>query len=303
MNNKILLLILILLLAVWGGSKLFNKPVNKSFKEELVTIDSALVDKIVITPQNDPGNSIFLEKSGEKWMVKSADHTATAMDNIVQSLLSQVTEVKAKRLVAKSKDKWVQYEVNEQTGTKIELFGNGNLLSSFISGRLNFNQQQRSATSYIRLDGEEDTYAVDGFLSMAFKQGFDSFRDKRLISLNKDDVTRIILSGTQESIIGRNGEDWINQDGVVIDSVSMATYLNGIVNLNGATFNDDFNGVTSPPTYTLTIEANNQLTPVSIQSWKIDEDTFVLNSSLNPEGKFESDREGIFKKLILDFPG
>ena len=290
-------------MALFGANKLFNNPVSKSFKEELVAIDSARVDKIVITGTKDLGNIISLEKSGNKWLVKSANHTATATRNSVQSILSQVTEVKAKRLVAKSKDKWGQYEVDEKTGTKVELYGNGNLLSSFISGRLNFNQQQRNATSYIRLDGEEDTYAVDGFLSMAFKQGFDSFRDKRLISLNKNDLTRITLSGMQEIVIGKNGNDWINQDGSVIDSVSMATYLNGIANLNGTKFNDDFNEVSYPPSYILTLEANNQLTPVTIQSWKIDEDAFLLNSSLNPESKFESDRMGIFKKLILDFPG
>ena len=300
MDNKKLLLILFVLLAIYGANKFFNKPATKSFKEELVRLDTAKIDKIILSNPQGSGAEITLERKENLWTATQGQLTVTATKAAVESTLTQAAYIKANRLVSRSKENWEQYEVDETNGAVVKLYGKGKELASFVAGRINFNQQSRSATSYIRLYDDEDTYATEGFLSMAFKQDFNSFRNRTVTSLNKEDITQLILSGDKNMTLSKSGTQWSDQDGALIDSTNMAAYLSGITNVNGTTFKDDFNSNSTNPNVTLQIVANNQLTPLILKSFPLSDSTWVINSNVNPEGNFESDANGIYSTLILE---
>lgn len=300
MDNKKLLLVLIVLLAIYGASKFFNKPVTKSFKEELVRLDTSKIDKIVLINPEAGSSEITLTRDGNDWKASRGQQTVTATNSAVKSTLTQAAYIKADRLVSRSKENWEQYEVDESKGALVKLYGNGKELAAFVAGRINFNQQSRSATSYIRLNGEDDTYATEGFLSMAFKQDFNSFRNRTLSSISKNDITQLVLTGDKNLTLSKSGTHWTDQNGSLIDSTNMAAYLNGIVNVNGNSFNDDFDINSTNPNVTLKIVANNQLTPLTLKTYQLSDSTWVINSSANPEGNFESDASGIYSKFIAD---
>lgn len=300
MDNKKLLLILIVLLAIYGANKFFNKPTTKSFKEELVRLDTANIDKIILSNPEGDESEITLTRDNEGWTVNQDDLTVRATNSSVKSTLTQAAYIKANRLVSRSKENWEQYEVDETKGTLVKLFGKGKELAAFVAGRINFNQQSRNATSYIRLNDEEDTYATEGFLSMAFKQDLNSFRDRSITSLNKDDITQLTLTGDKNITLSRSDAQWTDQDGLLIDSTNMENYLNGISNVNGSNFNDDFDIRSKNPNATLKILANNQLTPLTLKAYSLSDSIWVINSTANPESNFESDSSGIYSKLILD---
>ena len=80
-KNIRLIGVLVILVAAYAGLKLFNNTGrSKSFREELVVIDTSKVDRIVITKA---GSSFEVGKDNEQWKVtipgnKKVDATSTS---------------------------------------------------------------------------------------------------------------------------------------------------------------------------------------------------------------------------------
>lgn len=81
------------------------------------------------------------------------------------------------------------------------------------------------------------------------------------------------------------------------DSLNTSNYLNSVGYIDGQDFTDEFKP-TSPPAYQLIMEGNNLL-DITVKCFKGDgEDKYILNSSLNPNIYFTSNKNGIFNQLF-----
>jgi hypothetical protein len=81
------------------------------------------------------------------------------------------------------------------------------------------------------------------------------------------------------------------------DSLNTSNFLNSIGYIDGQDFSDEYKPV-SPPAYQLIIEGNNLLN-ITVKCYKGEgEDKYILNSSLNPDVYFTSDKNGIFNQLF-----
>lgn len=304
MNNKKLLIVFLSLLGVYFLSQYGFKKQTRSFKTELIQVDTAKVTAIMIYPKSDNQEELTLNRNGEGWTVSKGNLTTAANEGAVKSLLNNLALIKTKRVAAKSPEKWKDYEVEETTGSRIKAYAGDDLVADFIVGRFNYNQQTRQGLSYLRLTKGEETYAVDGFLSMTMGQGFDAYRNKQLIKVDQNQLTQIALNtlGLTE-IYQKNGSQWL-KDGTAIDSTKMANYLNGIQTISGSTFVNDFNetATTAALYQTLSLEGNNITTPIIIKAFRDTTNTpsYILHSSLNPDGYFSSEESGIYKRIFGD---
>lgn len=297
-NNKILTIVFAGLLALLLFQKFVRKPEVRSFKNELVSIDTSSIDKILFKPKGE-NTSIELKRANGAWQATSNGTAFNATGSSVASLLAPATNIKALQLVAKSQEKWSEYEVDDVNGKKIELYSGNSLQASFYVGRFNFNQNTRSAKTYVRLNDDEDIYVVDGFLSMTYEKKLDDFRNKKLVNgmstsnISKIEVSSPDYNGYIEKDLNNN---WINKGNVTIDSSSVANYLNKIVNLTGNEIvlkNDAEN-------YALIkIEGGSQSQTISI--FKTEDNRFFINSSTNSDVFFKSDSTSLFKSAYLDF--
>lgn len=300
MNNKILLGVFGLLLIIYLGSKLFSNNKTSSFDAQVVLVDTSLIDQLVLYPKSAPGESITLTKSNGIWKANNGNMEVVAVTNSVNSLLAQMSSIRAKRIVSNSPDKWEDYEVDQNSGTRVEAFSNRNKISDFIVGAFKYDQTTQAATSYIRRADEDPVYSVDGFLGMAFNQSFDYFRNKELLKLNKDDITKLTLSnGSDPMTFQKLNDNWFLAGMEQIDSTSMAGYLNGLSTVSGFEFAEQAPPGTSKVA-TLNIEANNMMDQVEISLYgnPNTEPPFILNSSLNPEAYFYSDSSGIYQRIF-----
>lgn len=153
-------------------------------------------------------------------------------------------------------------------------------------------------TSYIRLQDEKEVYAVDGFVSLAFAGNFDDWRDKSFIRAEKENITSLqfVYPADSSFILRKEGKIW-NMAGQPADSTLVDNYLNSIVRLEGQSFKNNFKPVTSPFCQ-LKIEGNN-LTNITVKCYQGDTaDEFVLNSSLNQDVYYTSDKSGIYETLF-----
>jgi len=296
MKNKTLWIIFAALLALFLLSKVFNKKTVRSFTTDIIQIDTAAVDRIVFH-NADPNAKFEITKHGEAWTVKNSSVEANAQISSISSLLNNLNSIKAQRPVAKSKDKWAEYEVDEEKGKRIELFSGSKSVEDLVIGRFNFNQQTRSAKSYVRRSNDENVYVVDGFISMAINQTMDNYRDMNVFSKHGSEIAEINISSETGTTSATKENYWLNQSGEIIDSSRMATYLNALSVVMGSGFYDDPD---KPSSLIKEIDIKQQNGNHTSIKCYVDAVGFVIQSSQNPESYFRSDSTGIFKTLFLD---
>ena len=301
MNTKTLIIIFLLLLGIFLLSKVFNPKPERSFKEDLVMVDTSRVDKIILNNPKTEDGEIIISRNNGAWRANNGTKDVNATMSAVNSLLSNLTQIKSKQLISKSSEKWEDYEVNEEKGTRVQVFSGSKTLSDFTVGRFSFDQQRRSATSYMRLSDEEDTYSVDGFLSMSFNQGFDSFRNKSILKANSADISELRYSvNNKEYLLIKSNDQW-SLNGTSLDSTVITTYINSLANTFGSTFADNVSLEKTNPTHTLSVFGNNLNEPIELVCYPPGEESqFTIFSSQNAESLFSSDSTGVYKRIFGD---
>ncbi|MCP3933145.1 MAG: DUF4340 domain-containing protein [Bacteroidetes bacterium] len=310
MNNKTLLLIFAVLLAIFGLSKFFSVEKDRSFNTNLIEVDTAIVTSVVLIPKEEEGTEITLKKEKAGWIVTDGNISDDATASSVNSILGQLALIETKRIAAKNPEKWSEYEVEEGNGSRVKVYNGEKLMEDFIVGRFNFNQQMRTATSFIRLVPGDEVYAVDGFLTMSFGQGFDSYRNKQLVKMSAGQEITNFSYNYGDTLLNfmKLAGQWSQEGQMALDSSKVENFLNALKNMQGTDFADDFDEVQSANLIyrILTLKGNNILEPITVSCYKdiSREKPFVVNSSQNPDAYFESDSSGVYDRLfknIQDF--
>jgi hypothetical protein len=310
-NNKKLLLILAALVAVFLLVRFLKSGSNeRTFKSELFTIDTAAVNSIKIYPPADGKEEIAFQKTSEGWTVSKGNITSSLDVNIVNSMLNELQNTKPKRLAGRTSEKWKQLQVDDSAGTRVLVTNTaGEEVVDIVVGKTTYRQVQPQGQqqmmrqqqpqivglSYLRNSDEEETYASDGFLQMAFNRPFDTYRDKSLLNLSVGSVKSITLSTPAgSSSFSKEGEAWM-QDGQPADSAAMASWLSGLSYLNGQAIDDDFSPA-GQPDYSATFAGDN-MENVTLSAWTLG-NSFRVASSENEGVFFVSDSAGVWGKVF-----
>lgn len=296
MNNKTLLLVFLALLGIFLLSKLFdtNKRV-KSFDTELIALDTASISSIILYPKADGHAETRLEKSANIWTVSQNGQSYPADQNAIKSLLPGLAETKVKQMVARSKDKWEQYEVTDSLGTRVKVYAGKKELADLMVGKFTFQQEPQSMTSFARRTKENDVYAIDGFLSMAYNRGLDAWRDKSFVNVDPNNINKLTFDTPEgQQVIQQVDGQWMTGSSS-LDSLSIATYLNLFKNMTNQQFGT---AVSTAATHSLMLEGNN-MQPVNIRCFA-DGDQYVLNATASPDVWAKSDANGLFKRIFTD---
>jgi len=298
MNNKKLLYILIVLGLIFLLTQLFNQKKERSFKSELVAVDTALVTKIILHPQAEGHHEIILEKTGQGWTAQQGDLKVSVAQGTLDGILRELMSIKVKSIVTQSKDRWKEYEVEDSTGSRVEVYLGNKKSFDFYSGKFGFNQQANNMISYLRMAGEPQVYAVDGFQSMSFNPSFSNFRDKSLVQIQPADISQLKLnqSGTTQ-LLSKINQVW-NIDGKpVSDSAAVEEYIQGIANISGTQIIDGF--TPGPSTsHELDLTTGNKTISVRIFPSGDSLKPFIIHSSSNPDNYFKEDSTGAFNAMI-----
>lgn len=306
-NNSYLLIAFALLIGLFLFVKFYKSTKSeKTLKTDIVQIDTAKINKILLYPSSEKGQEVIFTKEGKIWKVSNGKINAETEVNSINSILTQLLELKAKRLASRTKDKWAEYQVNDSTATRIRLFeGSDERLNLYI-GKFTYQQVEDPyggggrggviGTSFVRLANEIEVYAVDGFLTFNFNQPFNKWRNQSLISLNKQDISKLTFrySGDSSFVLSLVNKKWQigNQ---MADSIKVTNFLNSLSKKNGSDFDDTYSPVGNSQ-YQLTIEGNN-MSNITIDAFAKSSNDFVINSSINPKSWFTSDRKGVFKDI------
>ena len=304
-NNKYLIIIFGVLILLFIFVKFYRSvKTERTLKTDIVEVDTAKVDKILLYPSSEKGQELTFIREGNSWTVSNGKIKTETEKNDVTNLLSQLLQIKSKRLVSRSKDKWEEYQLTDTSATRIKVFEGGKEKTDLLIGKFTYQQTRDpygrsgiTGTSYVRLTSEDEVYANDGFLSFTFNQSFNNWRNQSLISLNKADITRLTFRypGDSSFVVSFTDKKWMLGN-LQADSVKVVNFLNTITNKKASTFDDTFTPVGNSQ-YQLTIEGNN-MSNITIDAFSANGDAFKINSSMNTKSWFSSDAKGLFKDIF-----
>jgi hypothetical protein len=271
---------------------------ERTFKSDIVNIDTAKVTAISIFPRATNHKEVRLYKEGDKnWKVKLNDNqTATVPENKIKSLLNMLVQVKPERLAAQDKSKWAEFKV-DTGGTRVQVFEGKDNTLDLIVGKFAF-QQPRQMNTYVRLNGENDVYETQGFLDMAFNQKPDYFRNNEIVNDNDADWKKLTFTYPDNSFeLVKNDKNW-TVNGTKTDSAKTANYLRTLSHLTGSSFVDN------PPEsdlqkaeFTLTIESTSK-GAITVTAYG-DTSGAIVTSTQNEGTYFNAKSGGLLQKIFV----
>ena len=309
LNPKILLggfaVLLIIVVLVKLNQR---KSGDRSFRSEIVSIDTAKVSQIVISAKPaGKEEKVILEESGDKWQVKKGDVVYNADKTMVDRLIEQLVSMTPQRVAATSRDRWSEYQVTDSAGVYVKVKGGSKTLAEVIIGKFSYQQptnpydRQGKMTTYVRVEGEKEVYAVDGFLRMTFSTDAGSYRNKSVISGDKSNWTRLKFSYPADSsfILEKQGTNWM-AGGIMADSALVAQYLSQISRMTSYNFIDTTLDVSDVPEFKLEIEGDNMVSSIKVEAFEADTtNKYLLTSNQNPGTFFSGSQSGLFDKIFV----
>ena len=311
LNTKTLIILLIILGGIYLITKLTEKE-DRTFRSEMVTIDSADVTKIIISPKlGSDGQEVIITKTGYEWKLESEGKTYKADPSSIKNVLAELMRMKSERVAAVDESKWNEYEVSDSTGTRIQLFKNKKMIADLYVGKFDYSQpkgpqnpyqQNRGKMStYVRPAEDKAVYVVDGFIKMSIQPSVNAYRDKTLFASNKDDLTKITFNySTYDNFVLSKEEGKWFLNGVPTDSIKTADYLNKLARVTSSNFIDEIEPFSHSPAFQVKIEGNNIL-PVELKAFPADTtNKFVITSSRVPDAKYSGLKAGLFDRIFVD---
>ena len=285
-NTTKLLIALVILIAIFLVVRYTgNKDRSKSFRSELVSIDTAEVTRVVF----DRGTE--LRKEEGSWYVYENEEKHKAVDRTVKSMLSTLNTIEPSRLAARSESNWKDYAV-DSTGTRVRVYSREDEVLDIVLGRLGF-ENQRSYYTYVRLSDEEDVYVADNFMKMSVSTDGPAYRNNTLARIPTDSIRTIAFNYPDTSFILEKNMSW-EIEGEQTDSASVASYLRTFSYLSSSSrqFTDPVED-TKPDLSVVVATRNSEVTLKAFDQ----PGGWVVHSSSNPEEYFSD--QTLFDKIFV----
>lgn len=297
-NNK-LFLVVILLLAFVAVMYFFDAGKNeKSFKSDLVEVDTSAVDEILLYPKDEDYKEVKLSKADSGWFVYLRNgKKAPVPDGKINRLKEQLLTIKPNRLVSRDPLKYNELEV-DSTGIRVIVKENGSETLDIIIGKFNF-QQPRTMKTYVRLTDDDEVYETDGFLNVTFNRRADLFRNETIMKGNKSNWNSIRFAyGRESDMLVKQDSIWL-LNGNVPDSALTENFLNTLQNISSTKFANEFDPAYYGSPGKQVIIKKNDGTEEIISLFDV-KPVRAIHSSMNPGSCFEADNNNLADKIFID---
>lgn len=312
LNTKTLIILLVILGLIFLVTKLTEKE-DRTFKSEMVSIDSTVVTKMIITPKpGENAKEVTFTKTGSEWKLESDGKSYIPDPSSVKNILSELMRMKSERVAAVDNSKWSEFEVSDSTATRIKVYGGKKQIADLYVGKFSYSQPQGQQqnpyqqnkgkmSTYVRPAGDNEVYVVDGFIKMSIQANVNAYRNKTLFASNKDDLNKISFSypNNENFVLSKVENNWL-LNGIPVDSALTVRYLNKLAKVTSSNFIDDVIPLTNTPSHTVRIEGNN-FAPVDIKAFPADTvNKYVMTSSLVPDAKYSGSKAGLFERVFTN---
>jgi hypothetical protein len=305
-TRRLLLIVGLLLIAVAALTLKDYFKGDRSFRKNVLELDSAKIVSIKINTSQPSAKSIKLFKEKDQWKVSDDAHSYSADPGIVANILNELCSMKIESLAGSSSANWSEFEVSDSAGIKlsVEELGNKQIYTVFL-GKFSYQKptnpydRQGKLSSYVRVAGEDETYSVRGFLRMNFAPEINNYRNKFLTKSSASAFSKISFTYPADSsfVLLKENNKWLI-NGMTTDSTKLDNYLSEIEHLSSYDFADTVkHGVM--PAYSIKIEGSALPVAIELKAYKKDfTEGYVINSSFNAEAFFNGSAQSLFSKIF-----
>ena len=295
-SNFRLILFLVIILLIYVSIRLFRHTGrSKSFRAEIVQIDTARVTKLSIMKQGVQFE-VFKDESGNwKVILPKFNKTVEATATSVKSALNGLQTIQPSRITTKDPSKWAEYQV-DTSGTRVRIYEGKENTLDLIIGRFGVQGRQLFYT-YVRLFNENTVYIAENFMGISFFSDLSSFRNNRLLQITPDSIKQITFNYPGDSSFVLNRPDSVWRLGVVkADSASVEKFMSDLRYVSSNSFVDDIDAAAFiQPVYSTTIEFKG-LKSIKVNAYNNPKYGIVLHSDYNPNNYFTD--QALVKKLF-----
>ncbi|MCD4735898.1 MAG: DUF4340 domain-containing protein [Bacteroidales bacterium] len=310
LNTKALIIILVIVAGLYFVSTLFEKK-ERTFKSELVTVDTADITKIMVIPKSGEQDALVMQRTGQTWTLEQGGKTYNPDRFAARNILMELIKLKPERVAAKDESRWDELQVSDSTSTRVKLFDGKKEVADVYIGKFNYQQppqgqqqmmgQQQNRgkmSTHVRLAGEDEVYVVDGFIKMNIQSDVSNYRDKTLSLVPNNDITKVTFNYPNDNFTLMLRDSLWTIGGVLSDSAATVQYLASIGRITSTDFVDDAMPMSNTPAFFVKIEGNNIL-PIELKAYPADTvNQFLITSSINQGAKFSGAKAGLFDKIF-----
>jgi hypothetical protein len=193
------------------------------------------------------------------------------------------------------------------SSTRVQALAGNEPVVDLRIGKLGFNQNQMQqqqqfggggfggAFTYVRINNEDEVYTVEGFLESSFNRSLNDWRDKSLLRIKKDQVTKVAFNYPDSGFVAEMREKkwWIGNQ--MADSTKFKSYLSQLEFKNASSFADGFSPSQQPD---ITLNFDGAAGPLeTLQAWKRETD-WVVTSTHQAGVYFSTEGSGIFNTVF-----
>ena len=200
-----------------------SQPTSASPSEPapvILTLKQGDVSRIELKRKG--GDQIVLAKdNGGKWRI-TAPQSLGVDEAAVSGVLSILSSLNSERLVEEKATDLGRYGLSAPA-VEVAITDKNNATHKFLIG----DDTPTGNAAYARLDGDPRVFTIASFTKSGIDKGLNDLRDKRLITVDADRITRLELTVKQQDIeFARDKEQWqilrpkpLRADGTKVDEL------------------------------------------------------------------------------------
>lgn len=306
-NNSKLLIVFVILIAVFLLVRYFNNTRTKgNFDPNVINLDTAEITEILLYPQINNQQEIRLFRDNNIWKAQKGALSVNAKKPTVMALIIGIQNIKPTRLAGRTEEKWEKFSVNDSLASKVKIILKNGEEIGLLIGKFSYKQalqknpyqQQGFQTiSYFRVEGQDETYATDDFLTMTFNRDFNAFRDQTFLKTKSENIRKLSfkMPGDSSYYLIKVDSVWM-LDSYKTDEAKVKQLISKLGMNNQNQFVDSLK-MENDPEYSLVIEGDN-MNAIKIESFELDSSNVLMKSSMNEEALFKVAKSGLFNDLF-----
>ncbi|HEY1271138.1 MAG TPA: DUF4340 domain-containing protein [Terriglobales bacterium] len=178
------------------------EPVSAAAKPPaILTLKEAEISQITLKKRSAEEVVLARDSSG-KWQI-TAPKPMEADQGAVSGMLSTASSLTADRLIEDKTTDWKPYGLAEPE-LEADITAQGKTQKLLIG-----DSTPTGNAVYARLDGDPRVFTIASYAKSSFDKGVNDLRDKRLLTVTADNLTRLEISTKKQQIeFGRNKDQW-----------------------------------------------------------------------------------------------
>jgi hypothetical protein len=167
----------------------------------ILKLDENSITKLELKKKNAP--AIELAKNGSDWKIIEPKPYA-ADQSSVSSMLSTVSSLNSERLVDDKSSDLQRYGL-AQPSFELQVTEKDSKTQRLLLG----DETPAGSAVYAALAGDPRVFTIAGYQKNSIAKGLNDLRDKRLLTMNVDKISRVEIAGKNGDMeFGRNKDEW-----------------------------------------------------------------------------------------------